>query len=120
MKRQSLRAKIVSIWCGVLVVLVACGSVLAQSGTSSVSGTVVDPQGNLVAGATVTLTNAQKKFTRTQTTSEDGNFAFRSIPPDQYHIEVEAAGFKKSITTDVAALVAKATTVTIALEVGND
>lgn len=119
MKRHSLRSNLMSLWGGVLVFVVCSVSVMAQSGTSSVSGTVVDSQGNLVAGATVTLTNAEKNFSRTQTTADDGHFAFNVIPPGEYRIEVEAQGFKKGILTNVAALVTKTTTVTIPLEVGN-
>ena len=92
---------------------------MAQSGTSSVSGSVVDPQNNLVAGATVTLTNAEKNFARTQAVGADGHFSFPVIPPGQYQIEVEAKGFKKALMTNIAALVAKPTTVTVTLEVGD-
>lgn len=120
LKRQSPRASgIISVWCGVLIFLIYCVGVMAQSGTSSVAGTVTDPQGNLVAGATVTLSNAEKNFSRTQTTSDDGNFSFKIIPPGLYRIEIEAAGFKKNIHTDVTALVAKATTLNVQMEIGN-
>jgi hypothetical protein len=120
MKRQSFRvSRLLSILCGVLFALACCGSVLAQSATSSVHGIVTDPQGNVVAGATVSLTNAVKNFSRTQTTTEAGSFAFTLIPPDQYTVEVEAKGFKKGVLTSVSALVSKATDVTIQLEIGN-
>jgi hypothetical protein len=92
---------------------------MAQSSTSSVTGTVVDPQGNVIPGATVTLTNAQKNFTRTQTTTDNGSFAFSLIPPGQYQVDAEAKGFKKGVLTDVSAQVAKPTTITIQLEIGS-
>ena len=121
MKRLSFRlGRIVSVWCGILLFLACCGSVLAQSGgTSSVSGIVVDPQGNVVAAASVTLSSDAKNFSRTQTTSDTGSFSFSLIPPGQYHLEVEANGFKKAALSSVSALVAKATTLTVQLEVGN-
>jgi len=92
---------------------------VAQSGTSTINGTVADPQGNRVAGANVTLTNAEKNFSRTQTTSDSGAFSFNLIPPGKYTLEVEAAGFKKAITTDVSALIDKPSNVDVALEIGN-
>jgi hypothetical protein len=102
-----------------LCVLLACGSVVAQGGTSSVTGTVLDPQGKAVAGATVKLINLQKNFTRTQTTNEEGGYSFSAVPPDTYTLEAEATGFKKSVVSDVRALVDKATTQIVNLEVGN-
>jgi hypothetical protein len=93
-------------------------AVLAQTGTSSVRGTVNDPQGNRVVGAAVTLNNRETSFNRTTTTSDNGQFAFELIPPGTYTIDVEAKGFKKAHTTDVRALVSKPTDVPVQLEVG--
>jgi hypothetical protein len=121
MKRQSFRASSgIAVWCGVLLVFLACClDGMAQGSTSSVTGTVVDPAGNVIPGASVTLTNAQKNFTRTQTTTDNGSFAFSLIPPGQYQVEAEAKGFKKGILTDVSAQVAKPTTLTVQLEIGS-
>jgi len=120
MKRQSLlESRIVLNVSALLALLVSAIVVLGQSGTSIVSGTVADQQNNLVAGAAVTLSNAEKSFTRTQTTSEAGTFTFNLIPPGLYQIEVEAKGFKKGVVTDVNALVAKPTQADVRLEVGN-
>jgi len=96
-----------------------CGNVFAQSGTSTVRGTVADAQGNVVAGATVTLLNDEKNFSRTQTTNDQGGYTFSSVPPDVYRVEAEAASFKKTAVSDVRALVDTPTDVDIALEVGN-
>lgn len=99
--------------------LFACVAASAQTGTSSVRGTVADAQGNVVPGASVTLTNPETNSSRTQTASDEGNFVFDLIPPGTYRIEVEAKGFKKGVLTDVRALIAKPTEVTVPLEVGN-
>jgi len=120
MKIQSFRdGRLLSVLCGILFTLACCSSVMAQSSSSSIHGTVTDPQGNVVAGATVTLTNAQKNFSRTQTTTDGGSFAFNLIPPDQYTVETQAQGFKKSVLTSVSAQVAKATDLNVQLEIGN-
>jgi carboxypeptidase family protein len=92
--------------------------VRAQTGTSDVTGTVVDPQGKVVAGATVTIKDAARSVERTQQTNDAGGFTFNSIAIGTYTIEVEASGFKKAVSSNVQALVAKTTTVTIRLEVG--
>ena len=94
-------------------------AVQAQAGSSSVRGTVKDPQGNVVAGATVTLSNPETNFTRSAPTSESGQFSFEAIPPGTYVLTVEGKGFKKAQLTDVRALVAKITDLTVPLEVGS-
>ncbi len=94
-------------------------SATAQTGTSSIRGTVADPQGKFVAGATVTLKSETKSFTRTQTTNDSGGYVFTAIPPDKYQIEVEANGFKKASTTSVNAFVDTPTTIDVTLEVGS-
>lgn len=93
--------------------------VIAQTGTSTVTGTVTDSQGNVLPGATVVLANPAKSFTRTQTTNESGAFSFNAIPPDTYTLEVSATGFNKAIVNDVRALVAKPTEANVQLAVGN-
>ena len=102
-----------------LLCTLLCVATSAQTGTSAVRGTVTDAQNNVVAGATVTLVNPETNSSRTQTTSADGNFVFELIPPGTYRVEVEAKGFKKGVLTDVRALIAKPTDLTIPLEVGN-
>lgn len=86
--------------------------------TSSVRGTVADAQGNVVAGASVTLTNVETNSSRTAKTSGEGAYAFELIQPGNYRLEAEASGFKKGVVTDVRVLVAKPTEINIALEVG--
>jgi Carboxypeptidase regulatory-like domain len=93
-------------------------SVNAQSGTSSIRGTVADPQGSAVAGATVIIKSEEKSFTRTQVTNSDGQYVFTAIPPDIYNIEVQANGFKKSVLSKVEALVDTPKNVDIPLELG--
>ena len=112
------RSSSMLILCGLLF-LFASVSALAQTGSSSVRGTVVDQQGNAVAGATVTLTSPEKNFTRTQTTSDDGGYLFNTVPPGEYRLETEAAGFKKAVVGDVSAQVDTPREVNVQLEAGN-
>jgi hypothetical protein len=104
--------------CGFLL-LASCLAAAAQSGTSSVRGTITDQQGNAVAGATVTLSNAERSFSRTQVTNEEGAYAFNAVPPGKYQLEAESKGFKKSVISDVSALVNATADVSVHLEVGN-
>jgi len=102
-----------------LAMLILSSAAQAQSGRATVKGIVKDQQGNVVAGATITLTNADKNFSRTQTSTENGAYVFTTIPPGTYKLEVEAAGFKKVAIADVQALVDTTIEVDAALEVGS-
>ena len=78
MKKRSLLADVTAFTLGlVLAMTVGYVSVFGQAGTSTVRGTVTDPQGNVVAGATVTLTNTGKNTTRTTTTTDEWHPAAR-------------------------------------------
>ncbi len=102
----------------VVLMLLACVS-WAQTGTSSISGTVTDQQKRPVVGATVTLTNSGTNATRTTVTSETGTYIFDLISPGGYQIDVEAAGFKKNVTDNVQALIGKTREQNVQLEVGS-
>lgn len=116
--------KSISRLCAALVLytvtsLLLCLPATAQTGTSTVRGTVTDAQGNVVAGASVTLSNPEKNFNRTQTTNEQGSYTFASIPPDTYQVEAEAANFKRVAVSDVRALVDTPVEIDVQLEAGN-
>ena len=102
-----------------LIFLFACQVGLAQTGTSAVKGVIKDPQGSVVAGATVTLSNPETNFSRTTTSNESGQFFFEGLQPGTYKVEVEAKGFKKSALNDVLAQVSKATDLEVPMEIGN-
>ncbi|MFY9610026.1 MAG: carboxypeptidase-like regulatory domain-containing protein, partial [Blastocatellia bacterium] len=107
-----------SFWSALLIMLMISATVPAQSGKSSVRGTVLDPNGQVVAGAQTTLTSIETNSSRTQTTNDQGAFVFDLLSPGLYRIEVEVTGFKKSVLKDVSAQVDRPTTVDIQLEVG--
>ncbi|MEW6210645.1 MAG: carboxypeptidase-like regulatory domain-containing protein [Acidobacteriota bacterium] len=119
-KRLTLtRSRARSFWSGLLMILMLSGTVPAQTGKSSVRGSVLDSKGQAVAGATVTLTSIETNAARAQTTNDSGAFVFDLISPGAYRLEVEATGFKKSVLAEVRALVDKPTSIDIQLEVGN-
>ena len=119
MKFSIVSTKFFTLLTMVLLSICLSGNASAQSGTTGIRGTVADQNGAAVAGATVRLLNPGTGFNRSGTTSEDGKFNFPGIPPATYRLEVEAAGFKKSSTTDVQALVDKQTTIPVKLEIGD-
>jgi hypothetical protein len=93
------------------------GAFSQSTGTSTVTGTVVDPQGNYVPGAKVALIS-DKGSRRDVITNEAGTYTFASIQPGTYTVEVEASGFKRASVSAFQALVDKPTEVSVQLEVG--
>ena len=72
----------------------------AQSNSGSVGGTVTDPSGAVVTGATVSMQNPVSKYSRTATTDRTGHFQFPNVPLNPYHLTVVMTGFG-SIVQDV-------------------
>src|SRR5215813_5666303 len=69
----------------------------AQSTFGSFVGTVRDPSGAVIAGATVRVTNKGTTAQRTATTDETGSFNVVNLDPGTYDITVESAGFQSSV-----------------------
>jgi hypothetical protein len=68
---------------------------LAQVTSGTISGTVKDPTGAVISGATVTISNPSNGLTRTVTTSDGGEFSAPGLYPGTYTIKVESPGFKQ-------------------------
>ena len=80
------------------VVLVATShDALAQSESATLSGTIVDKTGAVVAGADVTVTNTSTGFTRTVTSGSDGEYNFPDLPLGAYRIRATHSGFKAAV-----------------------
>ena len=67
--------------------------------TSSLQGTVTDPSGAAVPGASVVLTNIASGVSAEIKTSAAGEYLFTSLAPGQYKVNVRAAGFAETNTT---------------------
>jgi hypothetical protein len=77
-----------------LACLASASSLRAQTTSASVSGTVEDPQGGRLPGATVTLTSRTQGYSLTTTTDERGRFVFPIVRPDRYSLQASMTGFK--------------------------
>ncbi len=100
------------------VFLISVASAWAQTGTSSVVGTITDPQGKPVAGAKVTLTNVATNAARSTQSSGTGAYLFDLISPADYRLEIEAKGFNKEVIDNVRALIGRPTETNVQLSVG--
>ena len=91
----------------------------AQTGTSSLHGTVSDKTHAVVAGAKVTLLNSAQNFSRELVTPDTGEIEFLALPPGTYVFTVEKDGFNKYEQTNLQLLVNVPTTVNVVLQVGS-
>src|SRR5712692_3114933 len=68
---------------------------------ASIQGTIMDSKGGAVAGAKVTVTNQGTGVTRDTVASDEGFYRVTELPPGNYTVTVEAAGFKKSVSNSI-------------------
>jgi hypothetical protein len=81
-------------------------------------GTVVDPTGAVISGATVTIKDQNTGAIRTVTTDSSGSYSVAGLPPGKYNIEVDAPGFKKTQIENVVVQPGQASTAGVHLSPG--
>jgi hypothetical protein len=86
--------------------------------TTALKGTVTDPTGASMPGATVVLRSAETGLTRTTETGIAGEYEFLQIPPGSYKLTVTAAGFAGHERPALRLEVATPATVNISLSLG--
>ena len=86
----------------IFLALALCGVVWSQQrNTASLYGRVTDPQGALVATATVTLTQVDTGIVRSAESNQDGEWQFAAIPVGEYRLDIEKEGFNKVEQTGI-------------------
>ncbi len=89
----------------------------AQTATTSLNGTVTDPKGSVISGATLTLSNPQTGFNRETTANEQGVYQFLQVPPASYELTISAPGFAKQKRSNVTLMVNTPATLDVAMRV---
>lgn len=102
----------------VLLTMLRTLNVAAQQITVSIRGTVSDPSGAVVRGATVTARQTETGLTRTATSGRDGSYLLFELPVGHYTIEVAAQGFQKYLQEGISLNVNETPTVPVRLAVG--
>ena len=82
------------LWTSVVLLLLAVPAVAAAQNTATLRGTVTDPSGAVLPGATVTVTNAGTRDARTAVSDERGGYTFAGLFTGTYQLKVELQGFK--------------------------
>ena len=101
---------------GILIALTFCVAGWAQTG--SITGTVKDPSGAAVQGATVVVTSPDRGINREMQTNSSGDYNQSGLTPGVYDIVVTAPGFKKYQAKAVKLDVAEKARVDVNLQVG--
>ncbi len=102
-----------------LCALVPSGLFAQSASTGTVAGTVTDPSGGAIVGATVTLTDTATNIARTDATNDNGRYFFANVVPSKYTVSVNKTGFRVSKLVDQVVSVGASLTLNLTLEVGS-
>jgi hypothetical protein len=98
--------------------LLSGSPLFAQGSAGRIVGTVMDSNGGVVAGATVTILDVQRGTTRTLVTEETGTYNAPNLLPGAYKVRVELKGFKTTERQNLALEVGQELRVDITLQPG--
>src|ERR1051326_5726870 len=102
-----------------LIVFAFTLSAMAQSTTTgAIGGTVMNPNKEVVPGATVSVKNAGTSKEDTATTDDSGRFKVSNLQPGEYTISVNASGFAAFSQPKVIVEVGRETTLEVPLSIG--
>src|SRR5215467_8386887 len=96
------KLRYIAVLFAVALTLAACVPAVGQVLKGSISGTVVDPQGAVVAGAQVTAKNIDTSVISTTATDSSGLFRLNLLPAGTYNVSITGKGFKTSESKDIA------------------
>ena len=102
---------------GLLLFLISSSSSWAQT-TGTIRGTVTDPSGAVVPGASVTATQVDTTVSRAMTTNESGEYEFPALPVGRYAVETQVPGFKLARLTGIEVRLGHVSVVAVKLELG--
>jgi hypothetical protein len=100
-----------------MLVVPATGRAQSQATTAEINGRIVDAQGGVLPGVTVTVRSEATGYERTTVTNEEGTYVLPLIPPGEYQLTAELSGFSTARRT-VPLTVGAAVTVNATLQVG--
>jgi hypothetical protein len=110
------RSSLLKVLLGLLLTMSA--GAFAQTYNGSVRGTITDPSGAAVRGATIVLTDNATHQVRNAASENDGVYAFNALRPSVYTLHVEASGFSPADRTDIQVSTQDSLTLDVQLLVG--
>lgn len=105
--------------CATVISCVGGAMSQSQSNAADLQGTVRDPQGAAVRGATVTARNLATNVSRDATSNDEGVYQILGLPPGNYEITAEAQGFSKARIASVTLTVGQSGELDIPMAIGD-
>jgi len=103
-----------------LFVISGAASLLAQGGSATLTGTVIDSAGAAVPSAHVTVTNVDTNLSLPADANTSGLYRFPSLPPGKYTLKVEQKGFQGFQQTGIVLTVSQQATLDVSLKIGSE
>src|SRR5205814_104497 len=98
--------------------LIAAVSLLGQATDGNVVGTVSDPSGRAVPGATLRMTNVQTDIAYSAKTGVDGLYRFQNLPGGNYQLSATAQGFTAASIREIVVHLNQTSTANVTLQLG--
>src|SRR6266568_575161 len=92
---------------------------IAQETRATLSGTVTDSSGSVVAGAALVLANIETGVENRTETNSLGQYRFLFLNPGTYRLTVDMAGFRKSVREGIALSTGQAATLDLTMQIGS-
>lgn len=99
--------------------ILASGFLLAQSDRGTITGTITDPAGAVVANASLEARNVDTNARYPVASSSTGNYTLPALPAGTYELDISAPGFKKFVRSGLVVQAAQTIRVDATLEVGS-
>jgi hypothetical protein len=119
MQMKYRKSSVLRVCVAVLMIVAAGTAAFAQSSnTAAIIGTVSDPSGAVIPGASVVVKNNATGLEFTATSNEQGGFTIPAVDPGSYTVTVTLMGFKTAVLNNVTVNAATPASVRVKLEVG--
>lgn len=115
---KSFRTVLFSLLAVALLAGIAPGLLAQSSTTGGLTGTLTDPSGGVISGATVTLKNLGTGQMRTVTTDAAGSYKFTQLQPGHYSVTFSASGFKSVEVPSITISITETAVLNHRLQVG--
>ncbi len=116
--KQVLRFSKLPPWPAFAALFVLSLPVLAQLTSGNITGTVYDPSGATVPGATVVARDVATGVESSTVTTSSGSYRVQNLLAGKYSVTVNASGFNKSVLNDIAVDINQTVTANVTVQVG--